>query len=1093
MNTREILAHYVDTDKVKTVLNWLEQSKCHAHISGIAGSFKSFLVSAAFIELKRPIVYIASNPEDARYVFQDIHNILGKSVAMYLPSSFSKSFQPETPSNNAIQERSEILLQLKKLDKPMVLVSSIEAIAEKVIGQDNLDKNQFEINVGEILDFDFMMEMLNTYGFIREDFVYEPGQYSMRGGIIDIFSYSHELPIRVELDGRMVESIRQFDAITQLSTADLKFSSIVPNIQDDEIAGERISIFEYFNNETIFFGDQLNTCFATLKSHVTPEIEDLFDTDDFFKKQLTKRSGAEFGQIPHFRNIEKLSFDQTPQKTFGKNFSLLIDHLQDNARLGIGQHIFSETGKQIERLETIFQDIGASIKFNPVYLGLSNGFLDKEHHLAIYTEHEIFGRHYQFKNKHKYSKTQALTLRELSNLKPGDFIVHIDHGVGKFEGLQKIEMGGRLQESVRISYKNNDLLYVNIGALHKISRYTGKEGHTPKINKLGSDTWVKLKSKTKKRVKDIARDLIKLYAKRKAQPGFQFAPDNYLQIELEASFLYEDTPDQSKATEDVKKDMESPHPMDRLVCGDVGFGKTEIAIRAAFKAVCDSKQVAILVPTTILAQQHYHTFKERMDGFPCQVDYVNRFRTQKQQTASIKKLAEGKTDIIIGTHKLLSDKIKFKDIGLLIIDEEQKFGVSAKEKIKSLRANIDTLTLTATPIPRTLHFSLMGARDLSVINTPPPNRQPIKTQLHTFGTEIFEQAVNYEIERGGQVFVVHNRVRDIQDIATMIRSISPNARVVVGHGQMAGDELENVMLRFIEGEYDVLVATTIIESGLDIPNANTILVNNAHYFGLSDLHQMRGRVGRSNKKAFCHLITPPLHTLTDDARRRLQAIEEFSDLGSGFNVAMRDLDIRGAGNLLGGEQSGFISEIGFDMYHKILDEAVQELRNDEFKSLFEEDEKPSETSTDCQVDTDLDIMIPDHYVSNISERLSLYTELSKIDNDTDLIKFRDNLKDRFGDLPMPVKALLYSVRLKHLGMRLGWHKIRIKNGKLLGYFPDENNTHYYSSDLFGKIMSQVNTHHNLFSLKQKGNQLLLVTEQQMGQIKDFVTCLRNLL
>ncbi|MFT5512880.1 MAG: transcription-repair coupling factor (superfamily II helicase), partial [Bacteroidia bacterium] len=921
----------------------------------------------------------------------------------------------------------------------------------------------------------------------------EPGQYSMRGGIIDIFSYSHELPMRVELDGRMVESIRQFDPITQLSTADLKFSSIVPNIQEDEIAGDRIPIFDYFDNDTIFFGSDLNTCFETLKSNVTSDLDHLFDNEAFFKKQLTKRSGVEYGQIPHFRNIEKIRFDQSPQKTFGKNFTLLIDHLQDNARIGIDQHIFSETGKQIERLETIFEDIGTSLSFHPVYLGLSNGFIDKEHHLAIYTEHEIFGRHYQFKNKHKYSKTQALTLRELSNLKPGDFIVHIDHGVGKFEGLQKIEMGGRLQESVRISYKNNDLLYVNIGALHKISRYTGKEGHAPKINKLGSDTWVKLKSKTKKRVKDIARDLIKLYAKRKAQPGFQFAPDNYLQVELEASFLYEDTPDQSKATEDVKKDMESPHPMDRLVCGDVGFGKTEIAIRAAFKAVCDSKQVAILVPTTILAQQHYHTFKDRMDGFPCQVDYINRFRTSKQQTISIKKLAEGKTDILIGTHKLLSDKIKFKDIGLLIIDEEQKFGVAAKEKIKSMRANIDTLTLTATPIPRTLHFSLMGARDLSIINTPPPNRQPIQTQLHSYETDVFERAVNYEIDRGGQVFVVHNRVRDIQDIATMIRSVSPNARVVVGHGQMAGDELENVMLRFIEGEYDVLVATTIIESGLDIPNANTILINNAHYFGLSDLHQMRGRVGRSNKKAFCHFITPPLHTLTDDARRRLLAIEEFSDLGSGFSVAMRDLDIRGAGNLLGGEQSGFISEIGFDMYHKILDEAVQELRNDEFKTLFEDDDKPVETSTDCQVDTDLDIMIPDDYVSNISERLSLYTALSKIDNDEDLIKFRDDIKDRFGDLPKPVKDLLYSVRLKHIGMRLGWHKIKIKNGKLLGYFPDETKTHYYNSELFGSIMTKVNSHHNLFSLKQKGNQLLLVTAHTMQDIRDFVACLRNLL
>ncbi len=1092
MNAREILSHYAHTPKVIDLLNYLQEDKKHVYVSGTAGSFKSFLISAAFVELKKSIVYIAQSSEEARYVYQDVHNILGKSSAYYLPPSFHKSYQIDTPSNNAIQERSEIILQLRKSDKPVILISSIEAIAEKVISEENLEKNQFEVNVGELLDFDFMMEVLNTYGFEREDFVYEPGHYSMRGGIIDIFSFSHDLPIRIELDGRTVESIRQFDPITQLSVAQLQFTSIVPNLQEDEIAGNRISIFEYFKKETLFFGSELNTCFAELKTNISGDLEQLYDDATYFKKQLTKRSGAEFGQIPHFRNIEKIQFEQTPQKTFGKNFNLLINHFQDHAKIGIDQYIFSETGKQVERLETIFQDIGTTVKFNPVYLGLSSGFVDKEHHLAIYTEHQIFGRHYQFKNKHKYSKSQALTLRELSNLKPGDFIVHIDHGVGRFEGLQKIEMGGRLQESVRISYKNSDLLYVNIGSLHKISRYTGKEGHAPKVNKLGSDAWVKLKNKTKKQVKDIARDLIKLYAKRKAQPGFQFSPDNYLQHELEASFLYEDTPDQSKATEDVKKDMESPHPMDRLVCGDVGFGKTEIALRAAFKAVCDSKQVAVLVPTTILAQQHYHTFKERMDGFPCTVDYINRFRTAKQQTQTLKNLAEGKTDIIIGTHRLIGNKIKFQDLGLLIIDEEQKFGVAAKEKLKSIRANVDTLTLTATPIPRTLHFSLMGARDLSIINTAPPNRQPITTQLHVYGTEIFEQAVNYELDRGGQVFVIHNRVRDIQDVASMIRSVSPNARVVVGHGQMAGDELENVMLRFIEGEYDVLVATTIIESGLDIPNANTILINNAHYFGLSDLHQMRGRVGRSNKKAFAHLITPPLHTLTDEARRRLQAIEEFSELGSGFNVAMRDLDIRGAGNLLGGEQSGFISEIGFDMYHKILDEAVKELRNDEFKELFEDDEKNSEMSDDCQVETDFDIMIPDQYVSNISERLSLYTELSKIETDEALIAFRDELKDRFGELPIAVKDLLYSVRLKHVGMRLGWQKIRIKNGKLLGYFPDETNTHYYNSELFGNIMTKVNQHSNMFSLKQKGNQLLLVTEQKILNIKDSIAYLKHL-
>ncbi|MCB9262358.1 MAG: transcription-repair coupling factor [Flavobacteriales bacterium] len=1090
MNTREILSFYSHTPAVMQLFEMIKETKNHVHITGTAGSFKSFLAAAAFAELGRSVIFVLPDSEEASYVYQDIYNILGKSSVYYLPPSFSRLFDPNSPNNNTIQERAEVILQLQKLEKPFVLVASAESISEKVISPENLSKNQFQLQVGEVLDFDFMIEVLNTYHFNREDFVYEPGQYSIRGGIIDIFSYSHELPMRIELDGRMVESIRQFDPITQLSTAELKFSSIVPNLHEEEIAGQRISIFEYVNNDAFFFANSLSQTLDIIAEQANDGV--IYLSNDELKNELTKRSGAEFGQMPFFRNKTTIEFNQAPQKTFGKNFNLLIEHLLENAKFGIDQHIFSETGKQIERLESIFTDLRSNVQFTPVYLGLSEGFIDKSNHLAIYTEHQIFGRHYQFRSKHKYSKNQALTLRELSNLKPGDYIVHIDHGVGIFEGLQKIEMGGRLQEAVRISYTNKDLLYVNIGSLHKISRYTGKDGFVPKVNKLGSDAWVNLKNKTKRQVKDIARDLIKLYAKRKSAPGHQFLPDNYLQVELEASFLYEDTPDQSKATEDVKRDMESAHPMDRLVCGDVGFGKTEIAVRAAFKAVCDSKQVAVLVPTTILAQQHFHTFRNRFEGFPCNVDYINRFRTSKQQTESIKKLAEGKTDIIIGTHRLLSEKIKFKDLGLLIIDEEQKFGVSAKEKLKTMRANIDTLTLTATPIPRTLHFSLMGARDLSIINTPPPNRQPTKTSLHKFSTEIFAEAVNYELNRSGQVFVVHNRVRDIHEVAAMISSVCPGARVVVGHGQMAGDELENVMLRFIDGEYDVLVATTIIESGLDIPNANTILINNAHFFGLSDLHQMRGRVGRSNKKAFCYLIAPAIHTLTDDAKRRLQAIEEFSDLGSGFNVAMRDMDIRGAGNLLGGEQSGFISEIGFDMYHKILDEAVKELREDEFKDLFDDDNE-IQSSNDCQVETDLDIMIPDFYVSNISERLTLYTELAKIETDEKLIQFRDQLKDRFGELPKQVLDLLQSIRLKHLGMQLGWDKIRIKNGKLLGYFPDENDTKYYNSELFGNLMSRINLHASHFSLKQKGNQLLLVTEKPKETISDFIEVLRKLI
>ncbi|MCB0734315.1 MAG: transcription-repair coupling factor [Flavobacteriales bacterium] len=1090
MNTRELLQFYSQKEKVKQLLAHVRDSGNHALLNGIAGSFKAFVPAILYAELGKTIVVLCTEDEEAQYVFQDVSNLLGPSHCALLPSSFRKPFDIATPDNNAIQQRSEFILMLQRSSEPRVLVAKADAIAEKVIDPESLKQNQFQIQVGEVLDLEFMMEVLNTYEFSREDFVYEPGHYSIRGGIIDVFSFAHDLPLRIELDGRNIESIRTFDPVTQLSITELKFSSIVPNIQDDAIAGNRVSLFNYLPKDVCFVANRLSETLQVIETGVDkPELTEIFLTSEEIKTRLSKLSGVEFGNRPHFRQRIEINFDQSPQKTFGKNFKLLIEHLDEHRKLGYDQHIFSETSKQIERLETIFTDLNAPQQFTPVYLGLSEGFIDKENHLALYTEHQIFGRHYQYRNKQRFSKNQALTLRELGNLKPGDFIVHVDHGVGRFEGLQKIEMGGRIQEAVRISYRNEDLLYVNIGSLHKISKYTGKEGFVPKINKLGTETWSNLKKKTKKQVKDIARDLIKLYAKRKASSGYRFAPDTYMQVELEASFLYEDTPDQSKATEDVKTDMMSAHPMDRLVCGDVGFGKTEIAVRAAFKAVGDSKQVAVLVPTTILAQQHYHTFKDRLEGFPCNVDYINRFRTAKQQTQSLKDLAEGKTDILIGTHKLLSSKVKFKDLGLLIIDEEQKFGVGAKEKLKELRANVDTLTLTATPIPRTLHFSLMGARDLSIINTPPPNRQPIHTELHSFDPEVFKKAINYELQRGGQVFVVHNRIKDIHDLASMITDVCPAARVVVGHGQMAGDELENVMLRFIEGEYDVLVSTTIIESGLDIPNANTILVNNAQFFGLSDLHQMRGRVGRSNKKAFCYLIAPPMYTLTDDAKRRLHAIEEFSDLGSGFNVAMRDLDIRGAGNLLGGEQSGFISEIGFDMYHKILDEAVQELREEEFKDVFDEE---VEATTDCQVETDLDIMIPDSYVANIAERLNLYTELAKIDKEEGLIQFRDSLKDRFGNLPPQVMDLLQSMRLKYVGNELGLQKIRIKGGKILGYFPDENDQRYYQSARFGKIMASITAHSAEFSLKQKANQLLVVSNNTYDRIGEFHQLMRKL-
>jgi len=1073
MNTRELLHFYSETHTVKTLVGATSADKGFFQLKGGAGSFYTLLAAVLYGSSDRSLYFLVPDAESARYALQDLKHYLSSDDILLIPSSFKKPFDSSETAPNQIQERSEVLLHLQRSEKKSLVILTPDAIAEKVIEGEKLKKASFDLEVGETLDIGFLLEMLQEFGFQREDFVYEPGQFSLRGGIIDVFSFAHENPFRVDLDGREIESIRSFDPITQLSIDEVQYTSVVPNIQEEEISGEKVSLFNYLDKDGIFFGPKLSLFFDSLHEGleaVSDDFKNLYDESSTLKKKIAYRILIGGGSSPYKTPDRTFEFQMQAQPSFGKQFDLLIEHMRglnsDDSRI----LILSETNKQIERLETIFEDLDARVKFYPLYHGLESGFNDTCNQIAVYTEHQIFGRHYQYSSKKRFSKNQALTIKELKHLNPGDFVVHIDHGVGVFDGLQKMEMGGRTQEAVRLRYKNGDLLYVNIGSLQKVSRFTGKDGHEPRLNKLGSDAWQNLKRKTKKKVKDIARDLIKLYAKRKAKPGFNFSPDTYLQVELEASFLYEDTPDQSTSTEDVKRDMESPHPMDRLVCGDVGFGKTEVAIRAAFKAVCDSKQVAILVPTTILAQQHYHTFRNRLEGFPVTVDYINRFRTTKQQNATIAKLKEGKVDIVIGTHKLLNEKIQFKDLGLMVIDEEQKFGVAAKEKLKKLRVNVDSLTLTATPIPRTLHFSLMGARDLSIINTAPPNRQPIQTELHVFDKDILRKAIRQELKRDGQIFIVHNRVRDIYDLAATVEELCPDARVAVGHGQMKGDELENVMLQFIEHEYDVLAAPSIIESGLDIPNANTIIINNAHYFGLSDLHQMRGRVGRSNRKAYCHLFCPPVHALTEDARRRLQAIEEFSDLGSGFNVAMRDLDIRGAGNLLGSEQSGFITEIGFDMYHKILDEAIHELRESEFPDLF--DEEPIER--DCQVDTDLDARIPDAFVQNISERLSLYATLAQLKKEEQLTNFESELADRFGDVPEEVKELLDSMRIKMFGIQAGFSRIKIKGGKLIAYFPPEEDVEYYKSKKFGKMIAKINELQDQFSLKQKESQLLLI-------------------
>jgi transcription-repair coupling factor (superfamily II helicase) len=976
-----------------------------------------------------------------------------------------------------------------------IIVTYPEALAEKVIDRQALEKNTLEISVGNKLSIEFINEFLIEYEFERVDFVYEPGQFSIRGGIVDIFSFSHELPYRIEFFADYIESIRTFEIENQLSVEQVKSITVVPNVQSKFLTDHNISLLEYIDQDSIIWFKDVEFTLDIVKTGFKKAVEFWkalavedknqnpqwidpkfnFTDEKMLADQLKDFDLIEFGKQFFYEADETIHFDTKPQPSFNKDFNLLIHNFKENENAGVENLIFTDSTKQIERLYSIFDDLKAGIQFKPIHLSLREGFIDHGQKLACYTDHQIFDRYYKYKLKRGYIRSQAITLKELRDLKPGDFITHIDHGIGKYAGLEKVDVNGRSQEMIRLIYADNDLLYVNINSLNRISKYSGKEGTVPKMNKLGTDTWEKLKKTTKKKVKDIARDLIKLYAIRKSQTGTAFLPDTYLQTELEASFIYEDTPDQVKATADVKKDMESAHPMDRLVCGDVGFGKTEIAIRAAFKAVTDSKQVAILVPTTILALQHFKTFTSRLKDFPCNIDYINRFKSAKQIKETLEKLAQGKVDIIIGTHRIVSKDVKFKDLGLLIIDEEQKFGVGVKEKLKQFRANVDTLTLTATPIPRTLHFSLMGARDLSIISTPPPNRQPVLTELHVFNEKLIKEAVEFEIDRGGQIFFIHNRVQDLMQLGGLINTLVPKARIGIAHGQLEGDALEDVMLKFVGGEYDVLVATTIIEAGLDIANANTILINHAHMFGLSDLHQMRGRVGRSNKKAFCYLLSPPLSTLTNEARKRLSAIEEFSDLGSGFNVAMRDLDIRGSGNLLGAEQSGFIAEIGFEMYHKILDEAIQELKDDEFKNLFS-DEKPRPFISFTHVDTDLEVMIPDEYVTNIAERYNLYTELSNIENEVDLDAFRQKLADRFGPVPQQVIELINTWRLQNLGKMIGFEKISFKNGVLRGYFLTNKQSAYFETEQFGKVLSFLQAHPRISNLKEVKNTLRLAIE-----------------
>lgn len=1016
--------------------------------------------------------------------------MIGDQDVLFYPASFRRPYQIEETDNANVLLRAEVLNRINSRKKPAIIVSYPEALFEKVVTRKELDKNTLKVAVGEQISIDFINEVLFEYEFKRVDFITEPGEFSVRGGIVDVFSFSNDNPYRIEFFGNEVDSIRTFDVATQLSLEQQKKIAIIPNVENKFSQENRESFLDYISEKTVLFiqntegfFSQLDKQFAKAEEafeklskeikHATPE--QLFLNQEQFIKRALNFSVVELASKPIFKTTKKFDFHIQPQPSFNKQFDLLLNNLNDNHFNGYKNYLFCSNDNQAKRFHDIFETLDEANsenirkQYNTIVMPLYQGFIDEENQITCYTDHQIFERYHKFSIKNGYSKKQNITLKELTSLSVGDYVTHIDHGIGKFGGLQKIQVEGKTQEAIKLVYADNDIVYVSIHSLHKISRYNGKDGTPPKIYKLGSNAWKILKQKTKARVKHIAFNLIQLYAKRRLEKGFQYAPDSYLQNELESSFIYEDTPDQIKSTQEVKADMESDRPMDRLVCGDVGFGKTEVAIRAAFKAVDNSKQVAILVPTTILAYQHYRTFSERLKDMPVSVGYLNRFRTAKQKAETLKQLAEGKLDIVIGTHQLVNKNVVFKDLGLLIVDEEQKFGVNVKDKLKTIAANVDTLTLTATPIPRTLQFSLMAARDLSVITTPPPNRYPIETNVVGFNEELIRDAVSYEIQRNGQVFFINNRIENIKEIAGMIQRLVPNARVGIGHGQMEGAKLEELMLAFMNGEFDVLVATTIIESGLDVPNANTIFINNANNFGLSDLHQMRGRVGRSNKKAFCYFICPPYSAMTDDARKRIQALEQFSELGSGFNIAMKDLEIRGAGDLLGGEQSGFINEIGFDTYQKIMNEAIEELKENEFKDLYPEqnDIETKEYVKDLHLDTDFELLFPDEYINTVSERLILYNELADIKDEASLLAYENKLIDRFGPLPKQAVSLLSSMKIKWIATRLGIEKLVMKQGKMIGYFVSDQQSDYYQSGRFHQVLQFVQKHSTLCKMKEK--------------------------
>ena len=1116
---------YNDSPFIKNLTEHLEAAKVRLHVDGMTGSLPAVVI--ATLAQWRPTVsqlVVAPTKEEAYYLQNDLEELLGNERVMLFPTSYRKAYHydPEQTENANLLMRTEVVKALGG-SEPVIVVSYPEALSEKVVAQRTFAANTLRLTRGGKMDMWDLVERLQELGFEREDFVVEPGQYAVRGGIVDVYSYASDLPFRIEFFDDEVDSLRTYDTVSQLSVKQMDRIDIVPNLSGlsekseysapSENSEKRVSLMEYFGSEDIVWTQSLMMAAEQMEKFLAdtrkeyesrladkehpiagtlPKPEEMSCPANEFLHSLLECKIVEYGNSHYFSQAEVLKTQSEPQPAFNKQFDLLTQNLDSYAEKGYRLIVTVSNESQERRLKKIFDqsdNVSTFQHINVQTFNLSHGFIDHEDLVLCYTDHEIFDRYHKYTVKSLSATHEALTLKELFELKPGDYVTHIDYGVGRFSGLEKVTVDGKSQELIRLIYKNNDVLYISIHGLHKISRYVGREGEAPQMNRLGSNTWQVLKAKTKRQVKDIAKDLIALYAKRKASQGFAFGADCSLQEQMEASFQYEDTPDQLKATVAVKHDMEDRAPMDRLVCGDVGFGKTEVAIRAAFKACCDDKQVAVLVPSTVLAFQHYNTFRERLKGLPVRVDYLNRFRSTKEKNQIYKDVEEGKIDILIGTHAITNKNLKFKDLGLLIIDEEQKFGVSVKEKLKQMKVGVDCLTLTATPIPRTLQFSLMGARDLSVIQTPPPNRQPIETELSDFSEELIRDAISFEMSRGGQTFFISNRVENLPEMAGLVQRLVPDARVAMAHGRMDGKEAEETLMRFLEGDIDVLVATSIVENGLDIPNANTMIINNAHQFGLSDLHQMRGRVGRSNRKAFCYMLIPSYLTLTPDAQKRLKAIEEFSTIGSGFNIAMRDLDIRGAGNILGAEQSGFISEIGYDMYHKILNEAIEELKESDFADLFAaEAEEKKEYVRECTIETDLEVLLPDDYVTSVSERLLLYKELNDLTTEEELAAYHSRLEDRFGPVPVATEELIRTITLRRIAKEFGIEKIVLKQDRMVLHLVSNQQSPFYQSDNFMKVITYIQAHPTETRLKETPEKLTV----SIANIKSITQALATL-